>query len=181
MWNIFWHIKTFGLHCAGKTKSEIYFVARNPSLIQMYHPKGNNDEAFVVTSCEIYSMECWITCIFQNVLCLFKFRYVCLLQIQIIVFPFILVHHVLYLLTHTSVKALCFSWTLIELFNSRKLQWFYLHIKPHFLRHTEQCASIEGSTGECCVGKCWLFCCENYSENKKCGKNSNCSVRPSSR
>jgi len=55
---------------------EIYFVARNPSVIHTYHPKGKNDDAFIVTSCEIYSRECWVTCIFQNVLCLFKFRYV---------------------------------------------------------------------------------------------------------
>ena len=43
-----------------------------------------------------------------KVLCLFKVRYVCLLQIQIIEFPFILVHHVLYLMTAMSIKALCF-------------------------------------------------------------------------
>lgn len=63
-----------------------------------------------------------MTCIFQNVLCLFKFRCVCVLQIQIIIFPFILVHHVLCLMTGMSIKALCFSGTLIELSNLRKPQ-----------------------------------------------------------
>jgi hypothetical protein len=123
----------------------------------MYYPKGKNDKAFIATSCEIYSMECWITCIFQNVMCLFKFRYVCLLQIQIIIFPFILFHHVPYLMTDMSIKALCFSGTLIELLNFLNLQWVYLHIKPHLLRHTDQCAFIERKTGECCVEKYCFF------------------------
>lgn len=52
----------------------------------------------------------------------FKFRYVCLLQIQIIIFPFILFHHMLYLVTDMSIKALFFSGALIELLNLRKLQ-----------------------------------------------------------
>jgi len=88
-------------------------MARNTSVIHMYHPKDKNDDALIVTSCEIYSMECWITCIFQNVMCFLKFRYVCLLQTQIIIFPFILVHHVLYLMADMCIKALCFSGTLI--------------------------------------------------------------------